>query len=84
VGLERSTVLFRDQRRSPLHPAPAGRLQTLGHAAADQVASEIAIGSELGFDATMKLPGEGFNRAWPPLIKMDESVKTKVEVFFTL
>jgi UbiD family decarboxylase len=24
-----------------------------------------------GFDATKKLPGEGFKRAWPPLIKMD-------------
>jgi hypothetical protein len=25
-----------------------------------------------------KFPGEGFKRAWPPLIKMDESVKQKV------
>lgn len=31
-----------------------------------------------GFDATKKLPGEGFKRPWPPLIKMDESVKEKV------
>ena len=30
----------------------------------------IAIGSKLGIDATKKLPGEGFKRAWPPLIKM--------------
>jgi 4-hydroxy-3-polyprenylbenzoate decarboxylase len=30
-------------------------------------------------DATKKLPGEGFKRAWPPLIKMDEAVKAKVE-----
>ena len=29
--------------------------------------------------ATKKLPGEGFKRAWPPLIKMEESVKSKVE-----
>ena len=36
-------------------------------------------GSGLGIDATKKLPGEGFKRAWPPLIKMDESVKAKVE-----
>jgi hypothetical protein len=68
VGLERSTVLFRD---------PA-------NAAAGHATSEIAFGSKLGFDATKKLPGEGFNRAWPPLIKMDESVKAKVEMPFTL
>jgi len=30
-------------------------------------------------DATKKLPGEGFKRPWPPLIKMDESVKAKME-----
>jgi 4-hydroxy-3-polyprenylbenzoate decarboxylase len=38
-----------------------------------------AIGSKLGTDATKKLPGEGFKRPWPPLIKMDEMVKAKVE-----
>ncbi len=32
-----------------------------------------------GIDATKKIPGEGFKRPWPPLIKMDEAVKTKVE-----
>jgi 4-hydroxy-3-polyprenylbenzoate decarboxylase len=35
-------------------------------------------------DATKKIPGEGFKRAWPPLIKMDESVKAKVEKLFNL
>jgi len=30
-------------------------------------------------NATKKIPGEGFKRAWPPLIKMDEAVKAKVE-----
>ena len=34
------------------------------------------------FDATKKLPGEGFKRAWPPLIKMDEAVKTRVGKLF--
>ena len=38
--------------------------------------------SKLGFDATKKLPGEGFHRPWPPLIKMDAAVKTKVEKMF--
>ena len=44
----------------------------------DHATSEIAIGSK------QKLSGEGFNRAWPPLIKMDESVKAKVEKLFKL
>jgi 4-hydroxy-3-polyprenylbenzoate decarboxylase len=45
----------------------------------DHATSEIAIGSKLGIDATKKIPGEGFKRAWPPLIKMDDAVKAKVE-----
>ena len=32
-----------------------------------------------GHDATKKLPGEGFKRPWPPLIKMDAAVKAKAE-----
>ena len=31
-----------------------------------------------GIDATKKLPGEGFKRPWPPLIKMDKAVKQKI------
>lgn len=38
-------------------------------------------GSKQGFDATKKMPCEGFKRPWPPLIKMDEAVKAKVETF---
>ncbi|HRI12511.1 MAG TPA: hypothetical protein PLX89_05845 [Verrucomicrobiota bacterium] len=30
-------------------------------------------------DATKELPGEGFERPWPTLFKMDERVKAKVE-----
>ena len=41
-----------------------------------------ASGSKLGIDATKKLAGEGFKRPWPPLIKMDEGVKAKVEMLF--
>jgi 4-hydroxy-3-polyprenylbenzoate decarboxylase len=48
----------------------------------DHATSEIASGSKLGIDATKKIPGEGFKRAWPPLIKMDESVKAKVDALF--
>ena len=50
----------------------------------DHATSEIASGSKQGIDATKKLPGEGFKRPWPPLIKMDESVKAKVERLFNL
>jgi 4-hydroxy-3-polyprenylbenzoate decarboxylase len=45
----------------------------------DHATSEIAVGSKLGFDATKKLPGEGFHRPWPPLIHMDAAVKARVE-----
>ncbi len=45
----------------------------------DHATSEIASGSKLGIDATRKLPGEGFKRAWPPLIKMDEAVRRKID-----
>jgi len=48
----------------------------------DHATSEIAVGSKLGIDATKKLAGEGFKRAWPPLIKMDAAVKAKVEQIF--
>ena len=48
----------------------------------DHATSEIASGSKLGIDATKKLPGEGFKRPWPPLIKMDESVRKKMDALF--
>jgi 4-hydroxy-3-polyprenylbenzoate decarboxylase len=48
----------------------------------DHATSEMAIGSKLGIDATKKLPGEGFKRAWPPLIKMDAAVQRKIDSLF--
>src|SRR5437867_3064560 len=48
----------------------------------DHATSDIAMGSKLGIDATKKLPGEGFKRPWPPLIKMDAAVKANVEKLF--
>jgi 4-hydroxy-3-polyprenylbenzoate decarboxylase len=45
----------------------------------DHATSELAVGTKLGLDATKKLPGEGFKREWPPLIKMDEAVKKKID-----
>ena len=50
----------------------------------DHATSEIATGSKLGIDATKKIPGEGFKRDWPPLIKMDAAVKVKVEKILDL
>jgi 4-hydroxy-3-polyprenylbenzoate decarboxylase len=48
----------------------------------DHATSEMGVGSKLGIDATQKLPGEGFKRPWPPLIRMEEAVKAKVEKLF--
>jgi 4-hydroxy-3-polyprenylbenzoate decarboxylase len=45
----------------------------------DHATPSPASGSKLGFDATRKLAGEGFNRPWPPLIKMTEAVKEKID-----
>ncbi|HEY3862843.1 MAG TPA: menaquinone biosynthesis decarboxylase [Verrucomicrobiae bacterium] len=72
-----SEVLFRlcattDPQRDALFTR--GPADVLDHAT-----SELAIGSKLGLDATRKLPGEGFKRDWPPLIKMDEAIKRKID-----
>jgi 4-hydroxy-3-polyprenylbenzoate decarboxylase len=48
----------------------------------DHATSEMAIGSKLGIDATRKLPGEGFKRVWPPLIKMSDEVRRKIDCLF--
>lgn len=50
--------------------------------ALDHATSEFAVGSKLGIDATHKLPGEGFKREWPPLVKMDPAVKEKMNLLF--
>ena len=77
-----SEVLFRlcantdPQRDSIFTKGPADVL--------DHATSEIAVGSKLGIDATKKLAGEGFKRPWPPLIKMDEAVKARVDKLFGL
>ena len=73
-----SDVLFRlcantdPQRDSIFTKGPADVL--------DHATSEMAMGSKLGIDATKKLPGEGFKRPWPPLIKMDEAVLARLGV----
>jgi 4-hydroxy-3-polyprenylbenzoate decarboxylase len=49
----------------------------------DHATSEIASGSKLGIDATRKLAGEGFKRPWPPIIRMSEDVRGKIDVLFS-
>jgi len=72
-----SEVLFRlcsntdPQRDSVFTKGPADVL--------DHATSEVGAGSKLGIDATKKLPGEGFKREWPPIIRMDEAVKARVD-----
>jgi 4-hydroxy-3-polyprenylbenzoate decarboxylase len=72
-----SDVLFRlcantdPQRDSILTKGPADVL--------DHATSEIAVGSKLGIDATKKLPGEGFQRRWPPLILMDDAIRKRID-----
>ena len=48
----------------------------------DHATSEIAIGSKLGIDATKKISGEGFKRPWPPLIRMEDSIRKKMDGLF--
>src|SRR5947208_16605790 len=49
----------------------------------DHATSEFAIGTKMGIDATHKLPGEGHQRGWPPLIKMDPEVRRAVDAMFS-
>ena len=42
-------------------------------------AQAATMGSHMGIDATRKLPGEGYIRAWPELLKMDAEVKERVD-----
>jgi 4-hydroxy-3-polyprenylbenzoate decarboxylase len=75
-----SEVLFRlcantdPQRDSLFTKGPADVL--------DHATSEIAMGTKLGIDATRKLVGEGFKRPWPPLIRMSEEVRRKIDALF--
>ena len=39
------------------------------------------IGSHMGFDATRKLPGEGYTRGWPELVKMPPEIKKWADDF---
>lgn len=44
----------------------------------DHATPQVAVGGKLGFDATRKLPAEGHNRPWPPLLRMDPEVTRRI------
>ncbi len=75
-----SEVLFRlcantDPRRDTI--LTKGPADVLDHAT-----PELASGAKMGFDATHKIAGEGEHRSWPPLIRMDEQVRKKMDALF--
>jgi len=37
------------------------------------------LGTHMAFDATRKLPGEGYHRVWPELVKMPAEIVARVE-----
>ena len=72
-----SEVLFRlcantdPQRDSTFVKSPCDAL--------DHAQTVPCIGSHMGLDATRKLPGEGYTRGWPELLKMPPEVKARVD-----
>ena len=45
----------------------------------DHAPSIQNVGSHMGLDATRKLPGEGYHRGWPELVRMDEATQRLVD-----
>jgi 4-hydroxy-3-polyprenylbenzoate decarboxylase len=45
----------------------------------DHASRQPNYGSKMGVDATRKWKTEGFDRPWPPEIKMDEATKRRVD-----
>jgi 4-hydroxy-3-polyprenylbenzoate decarboxylase len=72
-----SEVLFRlcantdPQRDSTIITNPSDSL--------DHAPSVQNVGSHMGLDATRKLPGEGYTRGWPELVRMNEETKKLVD-----
>ena len=50
----------------------------------DHSSRAFTYGSKIGFDATRKLPEEGFDREWPAVIEMDEATRRKVDEMWPL
>jgi len=45
----------------------------------DHSTNEVGFGGKMIVDATTKWKEEGYRRKWPPLIRMDEEVKNKID-----
>ena len=48
----------------------------------DHSSRAFTYGSKVGFDATRKLPEEGFTRDWPDVIEMDGETKARVDAMW--
>jgi len=48
----------------------------------DHATPVMGFGSKIGIDATHKISGEANTRPWPPIIKMDDAVKKRVDELF--
>lgn len=48
----------------------------------DHAPTEPNIGSHVGFDATRKLPGEGYHRGWPEEVTLPQAVLDDIEKRF--
>jgi 4-hydroxy-3-polyprenylbenzoate decarboxylase len=72
-----SEVLFRwlantdPQRDSTFIKSPCDAL--------DHAQTVATMGTHMGFDATRKLPTEGYTREWPEMLEMDAAVKARVD-----
>ena len=72
-----SEVLFRmcantdPQRDSIVTKNPSDAL--------DHAPTIANLGTHMAFDATRKLPGEGYHRVWPELVKMPAEIVARVE-----
>jgi 4-hydroxy-3-polyprenylbenzoate decarboxylase len=49
----------------------------------DHATPVLGLGSKIGIDATHKIKGEASCRDWPPIIRMDPSVKQRVNALLT-
>jgi 4-hydroxy-3-polyprenylbenzoate decarboxylase len=48
----------------------------------DHASRAMGFGSKMGIDATKKLPEEGFDRPWPPVIAMTPDVCARVDAYW--
>ncbi len=48
----------------------------------DHASRAFTYGSKMGIDATRKWPEEGFARAWPKVITMDEATRSRVDALW--